>query len=128
MQKTCSPQQKYSRLFSWVLLEESTQQWSVVNQHGYREVNTVPVNILLDVCVLWKCRFTTIIRKSLMRSIILIMRLEELIVLLLTLEDGYVEMEGNMIFSFILSTFLCSVRLVLGRYEQISSHPRIHKS
>lgn len=63
-----------------------------------------------------------------MRSIILIMRLEELIVLLLTLEDGYVEMEGNMIFSFILSTFLCSVRLVLGRYEQISSHPRIHKS
>lgn len=63
-----------------------------------------------------------------MRSIILIMRLEELIVLLLTLEDGYVEMEGNMIFSFILSTFLCSVRLVLGGYEQISSHPRIHKS
>lgn len=63
-----------------------------------------------------------------MRSIILIMRLEELIVLLLTLEDGYVEMEGNMIFSFILSTFLCSVRLVLRRYEQISSHSRIHKS
>ena len=63
-----------------------------------------------------------------MRFIVLIMRLGELIVLLLTLEDGYVEMEGNMMFSFILSTLLCSVRLALGRYEQISSHPRNHKS
>lgn len=50
-----------------------------------------------------------------MRYIVLIMKLVEVIVLLLTLADGYVEMEGNMILSFILSTFICSVRLALGR-------------
>lgn len=119
---------KILEIILMVLLEESTQQWAVVNQHGYREVNTVPVNTLLDVCVLWQCRFTTIIRKRVMRFIVLIMRLVELIVLLLTLQDCYEEMEGNVIFSFILSIFICSVRLALGRYEQISSHPTIHKS
>lgn len=56
------------------------------------------------------------------------MRLVELIVLLLTLEDGYMKMEGHVIFCFILAFFMCCMRLALGRYEHTSAYPRIHKS